>query len=204
MKFFHCFCFLLFLAHGCARQEREVSTPALRKPAVADSIGTPFPWLSRLQPCDGFSFPVGRPPLHGYYDAQAFGVNTHLGEDWNGTGGGNSDLGDTIFAVADGIVFYADYVNESWGNVMRIVHQVNAGVYVESFYGHVQAMWVKPGEAVKRRQAIATIGNANGRYAAHLHLEMRWKLGMGIGGGYSSDTSGFLNPSRFIKAHPPR
>ena len=38
----------------------------------------------------GFDFPVGPPDAQGYYDAQSFGRNRHLGEDWNGNGGGNS------------------------------------------------------------------------------------------------------------------
>jgi hypothetical protein len=44
--------------------------------------------------CDGFDYPVGKPNGKGYYNAQKFGENTHLGEDWNGVRGGNSDLGD--------------------------------------------------------------------------------------------------------------
>ena len=39
---------------------------------------------------DGFDFPVGPPDAKGYYDAQSFGKNRHLGSDWNGVGGGNT------------------------------------------------------------------------------------------------------------------
>jgi len=49
---------------------------------------------------DHFDFPVGRPDAKGYYNAQGFGKNAHLGDDWNGTGGGNSDLGDPIYEEA--------------------------------------------------------------------------------------------------------
>lgn len=37
---------------------------------------------------DGFDFPVGKPDADGYYNAQDFQENYHLGEDWNGNGGG--------------------------------------------------------------------------------------------------------------------
>ncbi|HEY9169431.1 MAG TPA: hypothetical protein VIN72_08085 [Lutibacter sp.] len=35
---------------------------------------------------DGSDFPVGKPNAKGYYDAQPFGKNRHLGSDWNGKG----------------------------------------------------------------------------------------------------------------------
>ncbi len=28
--------------------------------------------------------------MRGYYNAQVFGKNNHLGDDWNGVGGGNT------------------------------------------------------------------------------------------------------------------
>ncbi len=48
--------------------------------------------------CDGFDFPVGKPDGKGYYRARGLRLKSprHMGEDWNGNGGGNSDLGDTV------------------------------------------------------------------------------------------------------------
>ena len=40
----------------------------------------------------------------GYYNAQEFPENDHLGEDWNGVRGGNIDLGDPIYSIAHGYV----------------------------------------------------------------------------------------------------
>jgi len=48
---------------------------------------------------------------------------------------------------------------------------------------------------------IGTIGTANGSYLAHLHFEIRDDLELPIGGGYSSDIEGYLNPTEFIKEH---
>lgn len=65
----------------------------------------PQHYLEKCQLVDGFDFPVGKPDAKGYYDAQSFGKNNHLGSDWNGNGGGNSDFGDDVFSIADGVVF---------------------------------------------------------------------------------------------------
>ncbi|MCP4808387.1 MAG: hypothetical protein GY913_06235 [Proteobacteria bacterium] len=42
--------------------------------------------LLSLPATDGFDQPVGHPDAEGYFDAQPFGVNHHLGQDWNGNG----------------------------------------------------------------------------------------------------------------------
>lgn len=165
-----------------------------------------FQYAKDCRPADGFDYPVGPPNARGYYDAQPFGENTHLGSDWNGNGGGNSDYGDPVYAVADGVVFWARDEGAGWGNVLRIVH--NAGtdsvpVFVESLYGHLSNLRVALGENVARGQEIGAIGNADGAYYAHLHLEIRDSLGMEVGGGYSRDQRGFVNPTKFIQTHRP-
>lgn len=154
---------------------------------------------------DGFDYPVGKPNAKGYYNAQGFQKNQHLGEDWNGIGGGNSDKGDAIYAVANGYVKYAEDYGSSWGNIVRILHCIpgKPNKYIESFYAHTDTMLVKEGSWVKRGDKIATIGDAHGSYPAHLHFEMRNKIDMNIGPGYSTDTTGYINPTPFIKKNRP-
>ena len=152
---------------------------------------------------DGFDFPVGKPNAKHYYNAQKFKVNNHLGDDWNGTGGGNTDLGDPIYSIANGYVRQAKDEGTGWGNVIRIIHQLPNGTYMESLYAHCQEMKVTQGELVNRGQKIATSGNANGTYYAHLHLEIRTDIDMPLGGGYSSDTAGFVDPTWFIENNRP-
>ncbi|MEM8889827.1 MAG: M23 family peptidase, partial [Bacteroidota bacterium] len=36
-----------------------------------------------------FDYPVGKPDARGYYNAQGFQKNNHLGDDWNANTGGN-------------------------------------------------------------------------------------------------------------------
>ncbi|HRI59430.1 MAG TPA: M23 family metallopeptidase, partial [Saprospiraceae bacterium] len=167
-----------------------------------DSLFAKYPkYLS-----DGFDFPVGKPDAKGYYNAQPFMKNTHLGDDWNGRGGGNTDFGDPVYAIANGYVSEATDVGGGWGNVIRIVHKNKSGKwrYVESLYAHFDKKMVKNGDFVFRGAQIGTIGNNSGMYWAHLHLELRHSPDLPLGGGYSSDTTGYLDPTHFIKQHRPK
>lgn len=164
--------------------------------------------LALLRPADGFDFPVGPPNANNYYKFRGFLPENleHLGEDWNGLGGGNTDFGDYVYAVADGVVFYADDFKAGWGNVIRMVHNYGteeAPRYVESLYAHVASSWVRPGNRMRRGEIIGTIGNADGIYHAHLHFEMRKQVGNGIKSGYDGDTLGFQDPTKFIQQHRP-
>jgi len=150
---------------------------------------------------DGFDFPVGKPYAKGYYDAQPYGKNNHLGSDWNGKGGGNSDLGDNIYSVSNGYVKSAKNIGGDWGNVIRIIHKLPNGKTYESIYAHCNEIAVKPKSWVKRGQRIGTIGSNKGMYYAHLHFEIRNEINMRIGRGYSYITWGYLNPTKFIKSH---
>lgn len=155
---------------------------------------------------DGFDFPVGIPNGEGYYVAQDFRSNNHLGEDWNGKGGGNTDLGDPVYAIADGYVKLAKEFQQGWGNIIRMVHYIEEPpfIIVESLYAHCDEIYVTQGQEVKRGQLIGTIGNVNGLYSAHLHLEMRSNVMMPIGTAYSTETEGYMDPSDFIASHRPK
>ena len=157
--------------------------------------------LVTIKLTNGFDYPVGKPNGKAYYNAQKFGSHGHLGDDWNGIGGGNSDLGDPIFSIANGYVSFAKNINGGWGNVIRIIHFISEDNQVESLYAHCDTILVKKGDYIKKGQQIATIGTNNGMYLAHLHFELRHKIGLPIGGGYSSSTNGYLNPTEFIIKH---
>ena len=54
------------------------------------------------------------------------------------------------------------------------------------------------------REQIGEVGNADGRYLCHLHLELRTEtcpMWNQVGGGYSAERNGWLNPSDFIDKH---
>ncbi len=148
-----------------------------------------------------FDYPVGKPNAKGYYNAQKFGKNHHLGDDWNAITGGNTDLGDPIYVIADGFVYFAQDVAGGWGNIIRVIHQLPSGEKIESLYAHCDTILVKQKKWIKKGTKIATIGNVHGIYLAHLHFEIRNKWMMPIGNGYSNDTSGYLDPTEFIQNH---
>lgn len=150
---------------------------------------------------DAFNFPVGPPDGKGYYNAQKFGKNNHLGDDWNLNTGGNSDLGDPISSIANGYVTTAEDIGGGWGNVIRITHYLPDGSTVESLYAHCDTILVQENSWVEIGDKIGTIGTNHGHYFAHLHLEIRDALNMSIGGGYSTDTEGYLDPTEFINEH---
>ncbi len=152
----------------------------------------------------GFDFPVGPPDAKGYYDAQPFGKNLHLGEDWNGNGGTNTDLGDPVFSISEGWVSQVKDYAGGWGNVVRIIHAVpksDSLILVESLYAHLDSILISAGEFVNKGQQIGSIGNVGGIYYAHLHFELRNDITLPLGPGYSDNTNGYLNPSEFIKKH---
>ena len=146
---------------------------------------------------DSFDFPIGKPNGNGYYNAQKFGDNNHLGEDWNGVGGGNTDYGDSIYSIANGQVTFAKDMKSGWGKVIRIKH-LYKGKYYESLYAHCSEIPVNKGDWIKRGTLIGKIGDCDGKYKAHLHFELRDSLDMPIGGGYSSDSKGYIDPTEFI------
>ncbi|MFK7972357.1 MAG: M23 family metallopeptidase [Bacteroidia bacterium] len=191
---------LLLLAIAC--QSNHVDS-TVKIEAVTAFVVNP---VSTWPKADGFDFPVGPPSAKGYYNAQPFGKNFHLGDDWNGVGGGNTDMGDSVFCIAHGVVLEAENLGGGWGNVLRIGHRMPSGnkfKAVESLYAHLLDFSVQPGDTLRRGDFVGRIGNANGQYLAHLHLEIRDTVGQELGGGYSQHIQGYLDPTMFIKKNRP-
>ena len=180
--------------------------PELRRAAVVDpafQVAPPM-LLASLPTAARFDFPIGSENGALSYNAQRFTDNRHLGDDLNGIGGENSDLGDPVFAVADGSVLFAREAGPGWGNVIIVLHayeETGVRKFVQSYYGHLDTILVQPRQKVRRGEQIGTIGTANGRYWAHLHFEMREFTTPFIGPGYRSDTRGWIDPSAFIASH---
>jgi murein DD-endopeptidase MepM/ murein hydrolase activator NlpD len=123
----------------------------------------------------------------------------HTGDDLNGIGGMNTDLGDPVFSVADGLVIYAGEPSPGWGKLVVVAHRTPDGRTLHSMYAHLHRINVSIGALVSRGGKIGTVGTANGYYPAHLHFEMRASDGVDIGAGYAthpprSDGHGELAP----------
>ncbi len=140
-----------------------------------------------------FDSPMGTEHGGLSYNAQPFLTDRHLGDDLNGIGGQNSDLGDPVYAVSDGRVIYAGWPTDGWGNVVILLHELPDGRMIETFYGHLDTILVPVGKNVRRGQKVGTVGNANGRYLAHLHFEIRRYPTLDVGAGYAESALGRLS-----------
>ncbi len=163
----------------------------------------------RVSVADGFDFPVGKPDAKNYYKARGMRLRSpvHFGEDWNGTGGGDSDLNDPIYSCANGVVTFAYDTRGGWGRVMIIRHAYRDAKtgkikFVDSLYGHLRTMMMKVGTHVKRGQQIGTMGNNRGMYPAHLHFEIRHNINIGMMRTSVAKTlTHWADPTQFIKDH---
>lgn len=174
--------FGVFRNTGLGLGDAKTAYRALQDVAVAETVEPVIPLA------DGFQFPVGQAGhavLDDYYVAATFmdpnyhldsnnGGAWHTGEDWNGTGGGDTDLGDPVYAVAHGRVVASGHYTPSWGNIVLIEHRLPDGYLVWSQYAHVRDRFVAAGDIVSRGQQIGTIGKGDqDRWPAHLHFEIR-------------------------------
>ncbi len=151
---------------------------------------------------DGFDFPVGKPDGEGYYKARGFRPGGHLGEDWNGVRGGDSDLGDPVYSIGHGLVVFARDVRLGWGNVVIVRHAFMEGSkiqHIDALYGHLDRITVREGQAVTKGQQVGTIGTNRGMYNAHLHFEIRKNLAIGINRtAFPKGFADYHDPTKFI------
>lgn len=179
---------------------------------------------------DGFDFPIGSKSATGHYTDKVSGIQysgwyiaaqtgeeyelgIHTGEDWNGRGGNNTDLGQPVKAIGKGKVVAADNYGAPWGNVIMIEHHYMENAEVKrvfSLYAHLEELSVSDGDTVERRQLIGSIGTGDGAYLAHLHLELRSESLADFPVDYWPSAEGkdqkwvkehYLAPTPFIQAH---
>ncbi len=181
-----------------ARQPLPVLPPSLDFVAAHELVSIPL--------ATEFAYPLGSPRAALAYNAQPFMENNHLGDDWNGSGGYNTDLGDPVHVIGNGLVTYAAQRGGGWGGIVIVHHRLrNADgtfQYLQSFYAHLDTITVEPGEYVKLGQSLGSVGNAGGRYWAHLHLELREFVTRHVGTGYRVTFDGWLDPTELIESTP--
>ena len=77
--------------------------------------------------------------------------------------------GEPILAAEAGTVTYADWYY-GYGYLVKIDH----GNGMETYYGHLSAIYVEVGEEVERGQHIAALGNTGNSTGPHVHFEVRF------------------------------
>ena len=226
---------LALLFHACAP-----ATPNAVRGKVATQANSPrqdataadsFDDYMRAEfaPADGFDFPFGDGEGGGSYTdastgkrysgwykatrfAESYSLGLHTGEDWNGAGGGNTDLGQPVYAVANGRVVFAENCGRLWGNVVVLEHvfyENEERREIRSLYAHLNEIRVRAGQEVRRRQLIATVGQDPEKlFGAHLHLELRWDATLAPTYWPSSNGKDaawvrehYEEPTSFIKSH---
>lgn len=78
--------------------------------------------------------------------------------------------GDTVVAVLDGIVRYAQYTN-GFGNTVVVRHYNG----LESTYAHLSQIGVKVNDTIAKGNYLGKGGNTGNSRGSHLHLELTYK-----------------------------
>lgn len=198
----------LWLLRGCLPVgERPPATAVSQPPLDAAYVRLFATEVSTLPLATSFESPMGARNGALTYNARPFRTSRHLGDDLNGIGGRNSDLGNPVYASGDGRVIYTGVPGEGWGNMILLAHRVpdqssplGWRVYV-TLYAHLDLIQVQPGALIKRGEKIATVGTANGMYLAHLHFEVRESRSAYPGLGYADVPMDRVSPEKFLREH---
>jgi murein DD-endopeptidase MepM/ murein hydrolase activator NlpD len=142
----------------------------------------------------GWSFPVGGEDGSGWRVTLPLGASWsgngrnywgHLAEDWSKFGGAN--LGQPVYAAADGEVVVAKQNCGSYLDVIVLKHSVpGIAEPVYSMYGHIEST-LRVGDRVTRRQKIGVLGDTRPTFGPHLHFEIKNHTAL-VNGPFSSCT----------------
>lgn len=76
-----------------------------------------------------------------------------------------------IYAAAEGLVSYAGYSSDGYGNKVVINHNINGQDYT-TLYGHMIAVNVSDGDVVTPNTVIGYVGNTGYSFGNHLHFNL--------------------------------
>jgi murein DD-endopeptidase MepM/ murein hydrolase activator NlpD len=123
---------------------------ALRRRQVSAAPSGPVRFLRPVRgPIgDGFGYPGGR---------------RHTGDDFE------APMGAPVGAAGVGVVGFAGWNSGGYGNLVVVRHRLG----YETWYAHLSAIAVRPGEAVKGGSRIGYVGSTGYATGPHLHFEVR-------------------------------
>ncbi|MDQ6709609.1 MAG: M23 family metallopeptidase [Candidatus Dormibacteraeota bacterium] len=134
-----------------------------RDPAIEDPGHLLWP-IPRATITQGFG-----PSAYGFEPSFAGFAHFHTGIDLA------DRMGTPLYAAADGLVVEARAMTDADGNLVGygnfVLLQHDAGM--NSLYGHMLAMVVRPGDVVKRGQLIGLVGSSGNSTGPHTHFEVR-------------------------------
>ncbi len=103
---------------------------------------------------------------YGFADPTPYGF--HEGIDINDNGGGNSDLGKPVYAVAEGVISSVHNHTTGFGNHIHLKVETEEGTRY-FHYAHLDKVFCALNQIVKEGQLLGTVGNTGTVYA-HLHF----------------------------------
>jgi murein DD-endopeptidase MepM/ murein hydrolase activator NlpD len=99
-------------------------------------------------------------------------VSSEFGERWGKMHTGldiAADVGEPVYAIADGEVIYAGSGLRGYGNVVILRHDRKTS----SLYAHNSELKVKQGDEIKQGTVIALLGSTGHSTGPHVHFEIR-------------------------------
>lgn len=84
-----------------------------------------------------------------------------------------ADVGDPVFASANGEVLFASDTLRGYGNVVILRHDQRT----TTLYAHNSALLVRKGQRVRTGQKIALVGSTGRSTGPHVHFEIRGSKG---------------------------
>ncbi|MEI7556900.1 peptidoglycan DD-metalloendopeptidase family protein [Candidatus Chlorohelix sp.] len=151
-----------------SESSRYVYIPPAPKPVSATASRNPFGALSAPPP----GAPVGTTgsmmwPMRGLittYYGQRIWYGIHQGLDIS------TSVNAPIVAADGGVVIFAGWSNDGYGNMVEIAH--SNGLY--TLYGHFNSVSVRVGQQVAKGQLLGLEGSTGNSTGPHLHFEVRW------------------------------
>jgi len=145
----------------------RASSPSATSPSAAApltaSVGAPAP---------GRAAPKSQLDATMRWPVEAGVISSEYGARWGKMHKGidiAADVGEPVYAVADGDVIYAGDGLRGYGNVIIIQH----GERISSLYAHNSELRVRQGEHVAQGTLIALMGSTGHSTGPHVHFELR-------------------------------
>lgn len=131
-----------------------------------------------------FALPLGDGTGKGYHVSTG-AFDGLPGERWNGDGGGDTDLGDPVSTIGDGVVIFAGDTKGRWGNMVIIRHAYHDEdselVLIDSIYAFLYDAFVKAGDEVYLGDKIGAIGKGSkGKEDSLLYFAIRREVELPI------------------------
>lgn len=152
-------------AEAEAARQRAAGTEPPAQTAQAGDTTTSISAANGTDPVIGpgtGAMPVASGSIGARFGAYGFWSSYHTGVDFR------AGYGESVHAVADGVVTYAGNGGDWAGNHVAIQHADG----ISTMYSHLSAIDVSVGQTVTAGQVIGRVGQTGRAFGPHLHFEV--------------------------------